>query len=115
MKWNINIDISNQSALKKNQEFPLWSSRNESNKYPQECGFDPWPCSMGQGSGVAVICGVGRRHSLDPALLWLWCRLAAAADSTSSLGTSICRRCSPKKQKKKKERERKEINLSSRI
>ena len=23
--------------------------------------------------------GVGRRHSLDPALLWLWCRLVAAA------------------------------------
>jgi len=23
--------------------------------------------------------GVGRRHSLDPALLWLWCRPAAAA------------------------------------
>ena len=23
--------------------------------------------------------GVGCRHSLDPALLWLWCRLAAAA------------------------------------
>ena len=23
--------------------------------------------------------GVGRRHSLDLALLWLWCRLAAAA------------------------------------
>jgi len=24
-------------------------------------------------------CGVGRRCGLDPALLWLWCRLAAAA------------------------------------
>ena len=23
--------------------------------------------------------GVGHRHGLDPALLWLWCRLAAAA------------------------------------
>ena len=23
--------------------------------------------------------GVGRRHCLDPALLWLWCRLAALA------------------------------------
>ena len=34
---------------------------------------------MGWGSGVAVSCGVGRRLGLDPALLWLWCRLAAAA------------------------------------
>ena len=24
-------------------------------------------------------CGVGRRHSLDPVLLWLWCRRAATA------------------------------------
>jgi len=30
-------------------------------------------------SGVAVSCGVGRRRSLDPALLRLWHRLAAAA------------------------------------
>jgi len=26
-----------------------------------------------------MSCGVGRRRSLDPALLWLWCRPAAAA------------------------------------
>ena len=34
---------------------------------------------MGQGSGVAVSCGVGRRRGFDPALLWLWRRLAATA------------------------------------
>ena len=28
---------------------------------------------------VAVSCGVGRKYSLDPALLWLWCRLEAIA------------------------------------
>ena len=32
---------------------------------------------MGQESSVAVSCGVGCRHGSDPALLWLWCRLAA--------------------------------------
>ena len=26
-----------------------------------------------------MSCGVGRRHVSDPALLWPWCRLAAAA------------------------------------
>ena len=26
-----------------------------------------------------MSCGVGRRHSSDPALLWLWCRPAAIA------------------------------------
>ena len=35
------------------------------------------PCSVGYGSGVAVSCGVGHRHGLDPA--WLWHRPAAVA------------------------------------
>ena len=38
-----------------------------------------WPHSVGQGSGVALSCGIGHRHGLDPVLLWLWHRLAAAA------------------------------------
>ena len=27
----------------------------------------------------ALSCGVGHRHSSDPVLLWLWCRLASTA------------------------------------
>jgi len=34
---------------------------------------------VGWGSSVALSCGVGHRCHSDPALLWLWCRLAAAA------------------------------------
>ena len=34
---------------------------------------------MGQGYGVAMSCGVGHRRGSDPALLWVWCRLAATA------------------------------------
>ena len=34
---------------------------------------------MGKGSGIAMSCGVGLRHSSDLALLWLWCRSAAVA------------------------------------
>ena len=34
---------------------------------------------MGLNPGIALSCGVGRRHGSDPLLLWLWCRLAAAA------------------------------------
>ena len=45
----------------------------------EDTGFDPWPCSVGKGSDVAVSYGVGHRHGSDPALLWLWCRLAAIA------------------------------------
>ena len=38
-----------------------------------------WPCSVGEGSGVAVSSGVGCRHGLDLVLWWLLCRLAAVA------------------------------------
>ena len=31
------------------------------------------------GSGIAMSCGIGLRHGLDPALLWPRSRLAAAA------------------------------------
>ena len=34
---------------------------------------------LAQRSGVAVSLGVGHRHSSDPVLLWLWCKLAAVA------------------------------------
>ena len=54
------------------------------------------------GSGVATSCGTGHRHSSDPALLWLWYRLAATAPIC--LGTSICCGCGPKKTEKKKKK-----------
>ena len=38
--------------------------------------FNPWLHSEGQGSSVAVSCGVGYRLNSDPALLW---RRSAAA------------------------------------
>ena len=47
--------------------------------YPRGGGFHPWPRLVGEGSGIAMSCGVGGRGSLDPALLWLWCRPAATA------------------------------------
>ena len=50
-----------------------------------------------------MSCGVGHGWGLDPSLLWLWCRPAAAAlIQTLSLGTSICHGCGPIKQKIKK-------------
>ena len=58
-----------------------------------------------------MSCGVGHRHGSDPELLWLWCRLAAAA----MILPLMCCRCGPKKQtnkqktpkKGKKERKKK--------
>ena len=61
------------------REFPLWLRRKESDWYPWGRGFDPWPCSVGCRSSVAMGCGMGRRCGLDLALLWLWCRPAAVA------------------------------------
>ena len=46
---------------------------------PWGCGFYPWPRSVGQGSGIAVSCGVGPRDGSDPTLLWLWCGPEATA------------------------------------
>ena len=34
---------------------------------------------MGEGSGIAMSCGVGHRFGSDPVLLWLWYRLATVA------------------------------------
>ena len=62
---------------------------------------------MGEGSGVTMSCGVGRRSGLDLALLWLWYRLEAVAlirplawEPPYVAGEAV------KSKKKKKERER---------
>ena len=67
------------------QEFPSWLSRNKSDEHPWERRFDPWPRSVGQGSGVAMSCAVGL------AWLWLWCRASIYSISnwSPSLGTSM--------------------------
>ena len=40
-------------------EFLLWLSGNEPGGQPWGRGFHPWPQSVGQGSSVAMSCGVG--------------------------------------------------------
>ena len=60
---------------------------------------------MGYRSGVAVSCDEGRRCGVDPALLWRWCRPAAAApiqplawEPPNASGAAV------KRQKKKKKK-----------
>ena len=60
---------------------------------------------MGEGSGIAVSCGVGGRRGSYPVLLWLWCRLAVVApigplawESPSAVDAAI----NSKKEKKKR-------------
>ena len=58
----------------------------------------PRPRSVGSGSGIVVSADMP-----DPVLLWLWCRLAAAAPIRPlGLGTSICHKGSPKRKKKRR-------------
>ena len=62
-----------------------------------------------------MSCGVGHRRGSDLVLLWLWCRpVATAPIQLTSLETSICHECSPKKtkrpKKKKKKKEKKTVN-----
>ena len=56
-----------------------------------------------------MSCSVGRRHSLDPALLRLWCRLAATAPTRPlaweppyAEGAALKTQKDKKKKKKKK-------------
>ena len=72
------------------------------------------PCSVCQGSGVAVNCGVGSRCGSDLALLWLWCKPAAAApirplawEPPYATGAAL------KSKKKKKKGEKKNLESSS--
>ena len=73
--WAVN-PRKNSSKMTE-EDFPSWLSGNESDEHPWGRRFDPWPHSAGSRSGIAVSCGVGHRCSSDPALLWLWYRLAA--------------------------------------
>ena len=56
----------------------------------------------------AVVC----RDTSDFMFLWLWCGPTASSNLTSSLGTSICHGCGPKK--KKRQKKNMELNISIR-
>ena len=42
---------------------------NPTSTHEDAGSIDPWPRSVGQGSGVAMSCGVGHRLGSDPALI----------------------------------------------
>ena len=71
---------------------------------------------MGQGSSIAVSCGVGYRHGSDPMWLCLWCRPAAAAPIRPlawgppyAVGSALKRK-RKKKEKKRKKKSKKKRN-----
>ena len=58
------------------QKLPSWLSNNKPDQDPR--GHSSIPGLSGLRICVALSCGGGHRHSSDPLLLWLWCRLTAA-------------------------------------
>ena len=51
---------------------------------------------------VAVSCGVGHKCGSDPALLWLWCRLAAVVQTLAWELTQTALKNKKRKKRKKK-------------
>ena len=68
----------------------------------EDTGSIPGLTQWVKGSSIAVSCGVGHRHSSDPALLWLWRRLEATALIRPQAWELSCATCDPKKWGKKK-------------
>ena len=67
---------------------------------------------------MAVSCSAGRRHGLDPTLLWLWCRPAAAAlirplawEPPYAVGAALKGQKTTTKKKKKKRKKRTEDDV----
>ena len=57
----------------------MWLSGNNLARIREDAGLMPGLAQWVEGSSTAMSCGVGSRHGLDPALLWLWCRPATTA------------------------------------
>ena len=75
------------------------------------CRFHPWSRSVGYGSGMATNWGISCRCGVDLALLWLWCRPAAAApiwpltwEPPYAAGAALKRQKTKKKKKRKKKK-----------
>ena len=57
-------------------EFLLWLNLASIH---EDTGLITGPTQKVKGSGIAASCGIGHRCGSGLMLLWLWCRLAAAA------------------------------------
>ena len=58
---------------------PIVAQQKQIQLVSMKMQFDPWPCSVGWESCIAMSCGVHCRYGSGPSLLWLECRPAAVA------------------------------------
>ena len=68
--------------------------------------MEPWPCSVGEGSGVATSCHVGHRCGSDPGAGVAVPKPAAAALKELPYVTGKKKKKRKKKKEKKKEKQK---------
>ena len=81
---------------------PCGSAVMNPTRIHEEAGLIPGLAQWAKGSSLAVSCGGVCRHVLDPALLWLWYKLAAAASIQALAWELPYAACTVQKDKKKK-------------
>ena len=88
------------------REFPLWLSGLRTWLVFTRMLFDPWPGSVGC---LKLQCSSQIR--LESCIAVAVAQAGScSSDSTSSLGTSICHGCSPKREPKNKKKKKKKLN-----
>ena len=81
----------------------MWHSRNESNLTSiHSTRVQSLASFSGLRISVAMSCSMDHKLSLDPALLWLWHRLAAVAPIGPELPYAVSVALKSKKEKRKK-------------
>ena len=81
---------------------PCGSAVMNPTRIHEEAGLIPGLAQWAKGSSLAVSCGGVCRHVLDPALLWLWYKPAAAASIQALAWELPYAACTAQKDKKTK-------------